>query len=401
MRLVWTDQRRASEVAQTLTERGFEPEQLGLSGRSAACRITRPFPVFVDARGHFVQEAFDFLFDVAFVRGSTRSPRTLETYAESLLSWLAFAERRQLVWRKPTSSMLATYRDHMLGTVSDSIERRVRPLARTTVNLRLTVAIEFYKYLGCIGRVADLCPPSMEERYRSAGATGRLRLRVQASELERLKVRIYARRAKALSADHCRALCHELRNPYRLIYQWQLCTGLRIGSVVHITLAAFKGTQAKRFQPPLSVVAKGGKVASVHVPVALRLATLVYIAVDRELALARSGAKTDELLFLNTLGRPVTAKGFYRALRKRAQRLGIRTHPHQSRTTFATYIRDKLEQMEHEGRALDSVKIVQSLLDHATAETTERYLESIDVPSVDVLRVLEELAGMVVAQEPA
>jgi hypothetical protein len=36
--------------------------------------------------GRFIEKAFSFFFDIAFVRGSTRSIRTLETYAESLQS---------------------------------------------------------------------------------------------------------------------------------------------------------------------------------------------------------------------------------------------------------------------------------------------------------------------------
>jgi hypothetical protein len=40
------------------------------------------------------------------------------------------------------------------------------------------------------------------------------------------------------------------------------------------------------------------------------------------------------------------------------------------------------------------VKIVQALLAHADARTTEQYLESIDVPSVDILRILDELSGV-------
>lgn len=134
MRLIWTGERSPSEARHTLQARGYDPAQLGLS-EQAVCRIDRRFPVLISQSGRFIEEAFSFLSDVAFVRGSTRSTRTLETYAESLLSWLAYAERKGLHWRRPTPVMLAGYRDYLLGT--DGADRRgARALSRRTVNLR-------------------------------------------------------------------------------------------------------------------------------------------------------------------------------------------------------------------------------------------------------------------------
>lgn len=69
--------------------------------------------------------------------------------------------------------------------------------------------------------------------------------------------------------------------------------------------------------------------------------------------------------------------------------VGLAARPHQARSTFATRVRDKLARLTRGGAELDVVKIVQALLAHADARTTEQYLESIDV-----LRVLDELSGM-------
>jgi hypothetical protein len=152
MRLVWTGEQPAAEAQRVLVERGYDTAQLGLS-EHAHSRITRRFPVLISRSGRFIEEAFSFFLDVAFVRGSARSIRTLETYAESLQSWLTYAERKDLQWRRPTAVMLAAYRDHLLET--DGVDRRTRPLSCRTVNLPLTVAIEFYKHsrMGHIRRV--------------------------------------------------------------------------------------------------------------------------------------------------------------------------------------------------------------------------------------------------------
>jgi hypothetical protein len=120
MRLIWTGEEAVSETRLALKARGYEPAHLGLP-EQAVSRIARRVPVLISRSGLFVPEAFSFLFDVALVRGSTRSTRTLETYAESLVSWLKYAEDKGIQWRRPTVAMLATYRDSMLGTDAQGV----------------------------------------------------------------------------------------------------------------------------------------------------------------------------------------------------------------------------------------------------------------------------------------
>jgi integrase len=391
MRLIWTGRETTAEVRLTLRGRGYDPSRLGLP-EDAGGLIDRPFPVLVSQSGRFIEEAFSFLFDIAFLRGSTRSARTLTTYAESLHSWLSYAERRGLQWRKPITVMLAAFRDHLLGT--DGVDRGPRPLSRRTVNLRLTVAIEFYKHLGWIPiQGSDRSPP----HSLTGGRTARIesvRAEVRRHDFRRLRVRVYSLRPKALPLEHCRALCQALRPPYRLMWQWALCTGLRTCSLVRITLQGIEHLKRRtRWGQTIELVGKGGKVVGVHVPDELLAATLRYLEVDRLLVAGRPRRGGEvESLFLNAHGRAVTGKGFYRALKRAGARLKIAVRPHQARSTFATFVRDRLEARNEAGSNLDAVKVVQFLLAHADASTTEQYLESIDVPSLDVLQVLDELA---------
>lgn len=88
---------------------------------------------------------------------------------------------------------------------------------------------------------------------------------------------------------------------------------------------------------------------------------------------------------------PRLSRILYRALKRAGTRLAITARPHQARTTFATFVRERLEVMNESGANLDAVKVVQFLLAHADSTTTEQYLESIDVPSLEVLQVLDEL----------
>jgi integrase len=275
--------------------------------------------------------------------------------------------------------MLATYRDHLLGTIGQP--RRSRPLSRRTVNLRLTVAIEFYKYM--------TESPGLDP-------AGRVLLARRLPVFRRLRVRLDRRRPRALTGEQCSQLCDRLRSVYRLMFQWALCTGLRTASLVSITLGDFISLLRTSSQKLIRVRAKGGKTIQVHVPQALIEATARYVEIERVLCARPDSDRVSSALFLNTQGSPVRGKAYYRAFARAARWAHVSARPHQARSTFATRVRDKLDALDRRGAGIDAVKIVQSLLAHADARTTEQYLESIDVPSLDVLRVLDELAGVTV-----
>jgi len=320
MRLIWTAEEPASDTWSTLKARGYSLADFGIPERSD-CRITGRFPVLLSEDGGFVGEAFSFLFEVAFVRGSTRSTRTLETYAESLVSWLSYAEAKGIQWTRPTPLMLAGYRDHLLAP-GEVNRASGRPLSRRTANLRLSVAIEFYRHLGQFTEAERVRQAPFSHWHRAPKGVANPRSRSQGWDFRRLRVRVYSRRPKALAPPDCRALCYELRNPYRLVWQWALCTGLRISSLVRIRLEAFRalGRHSSRDRT-IDVPAKGGKIVSVHVPDDLLQATARYVAVERVMAAARRPKA--ETLFLNGYGRAVTYKAFYRALKRAGRKLKI------------------------------------------------------------------------------
>src|SRR5581483_9748170 len=109
MRLLWTADQPASVIRQILTKGGYGSIGAALPP-DHDWRIARRFPLLIDSSGGVLPETFGFLFDVGCVRGSTRSFRTLETYAECLCDWLVFAEGAGLPWNRPTGAMLARYR---------------------------------------------------------------------------------------------------------------------------------------------------------------------------------------------------------------------------------------------------------------------------------------------------
>lgn len=282
MRLLWTADQPVPAVRRVLTQRGHDSICAALPA-DGKWRLGRRFPLLVDGSGAVPDEPLRFFFDVGLIRGSTSSSRTLETYAECLCDWLAFAEHAKLPWRRPTAAMLGTYRDHLLGTIGDP--RRSRPLSRRTVNLRLAVAIEFYKHLA---------ESSEHDPASRALLSRRLPL------FRRLRVRVDRRRPRALTGHQCSRLCDRLRSVYRLMFQWALCTGLRTASLVSMRLDDFVTLLRARSQRLMRVRAKGGKTIQVQMPQALIEVTARYVEIERVLCARPDRDRLPSALFLNT-----------------------------------------------------------------------------------------------------
>jgi len=171
------------------------------------------------------------------------------------------------------------------------------------------------------------------------------------------------------------------------VLKWALATGLRTSSIINLKLSEVNdllGNTSCRF---MSVIVKGGKYHRVYVPQDLVFETTTYIDVERKLS-ERRGALHQQL-FLNSRGSPLTAKAYYSAYKRACALIGVKSHPHQARTTFATFMHRRLSFVSAE-LGLDNVKIIQGLLGHASSVTTEQYLERIATGNPDVLEMLEQ-----------
>ncbi|WP_426143807.1 tyrosine-type recombinase/integrase [Pseudomonas sp. DWP3-1-2] len=253
-----------------------------------------------------------------------------------------------------------------------------KSLKSTTINLRTTVVVDFLKY------------------YLSSSAEGdelHSQKRINSSELTRTRISIRGKysRPTAISAESCRKLSAKLNSAHRLIFIWAISTGLRVSSILSLKTEVFHSSIEEGGGGFIEVLSKGGKYLKVFLTEYVISETRKYIALERRLLELRSKSSsnsTSPMLFINKHGAAVNYECYYAAYKRACKTLGIKSHPHQTRTTFASFMEKSLREYGKEN-GLDHIKIIQGLLGHASAQTTMMYLESLSVYNVEVLKLLE------------
>lgn len=387
MKLLWAPNVKFTRALYAAA--GDKSTDLHASASDHNVRIDRPFPLLIDDSGRLCREAFEFLYDMS-VRGSSESAKTLATYAESLCDWLSFAQRQSPQHLIPTRRRLMQYRAHLLGADNGSKGRR---LSNRTINLRLTVANEFAKFSAPDSASSD----AQEVGSGGGAAQNKIGPSNQQSGRNRLLLRLTKKRPRVLKKDAIRALLPTLQMPHRLAFQWQLCTGLRRGSVVALTLDHIAELCGKFSDGFIDVPTKGGYMATVYVPPPLLDETLRYVQTDR-MSVASIGLSDLQTsinrgaLFLNTKGRPLTAECYYRAFHRACNKIALKAKTHLARSTYASHMERLLSELRARGEMIDPVKVVQGLLGHADSSTTAIYLDSIAGRNINVLEALSSLA---------
>ena len=382
MKLLWTSP-VGSKTELLQNARHLLQDHRGLSSVSVSWLVPGRFPLILDESGAVQREAFEYLHDLAVVRGASRSSSTVRTYAESLLLWFQFLEQRRETWCSPRRSSLSAFRNSLM-------ERRgVRGrAANSTVNLRLRAVLGFYEFHSYRSSETFLqtilgIDPSGHNKDASQ--------KNPRTQARRLMLRGARRRPRALTEAQAQSLYVNLRGVYQLMFTWAIATGLRRSSLTALRLADIPG--GENTLTYISVSAKGGVVVDVPVTRRLLERTRRYIDSDRIASQSRrsKGSPSVDALFLDSRGQPVSSSGYYQAFRRAAKRANLAATPHMTRHTFATRLHAGLSRMAPTNPSINPLKIVQHWLGHRRAETTELYLEEIVAPTGDVLRLLEEV----------
>jgi integrase len=334
-------------------------------------------PIILSDCGEVVREAHSFLYEKHNLSRGMSSDRTVLTYAESLSHWFRYCKENDLCWREFSVSSLLKYRNSMRSTSN----HREKNLRTATINLRVTVVVEFIKFLILGGSDNEI--RTEEARYFLA-KLGRAKL----------KLRRTHSRPIALSPENCKKICNVLRSTHRLIFIWAISTGLRTSSILSVTLKQLEAIESSR-GGFVEVITKGGKWQKVFLPAYVLEETKKYIRIDRKILLLRGGLGGAEsnFLFVNQKGGAIDRRCYYAAYKRACKVLRVNSHPHQARTTFATFMDRRLRAYGEEHK-LDHIKIIQGLLGHASSITTEDYLESLEINNIEILNLLEEHAGV-------
>lgn len=395
MKLLWAPNIEFTRaLSKAVRDEGAEPHT-SLGNHNA--RVKQSFPLIIDDSAQICREAFAFLYNLS-VMGSSKSAKTLSTYAESLSDFLTFVERQSQTCQILNKRHLLQYRGHLSGT--DAVNGcNGRQLSQRTINLRLTVANEFTKFIAqdAIASESDTGSETNAAQVKFNGAN-------QKARRMPLLVRVTKKRPRALKQEAINALVQALPIPHRLAFQWQLCTGLRRGSVIAIKLDHIDKLCSKFSDGFIDVPAKGGNKATVYVPPPLLEETVRYVEIDRvEVAPTRvinpRIPVQHEALFLNTKGRPLTAECYYRAFRRACKQIGLNAKTHLARATYASRMEQLLGELRAQGIMIDPVKIVQGLLGHADSRTTAIYLDSIVSRNTYVLETIESLSRLMLIKD--
>lgn len=340
--------------------------------------LPRGFPLILTGSGQMHWGAFCFLLDLYRLDSSRDRRKTLQTYAESLKSWLQHLEASHADWTRPAPRLLSDYRTALTSGLGGQ-----KRASNATVNLRTVVVREFYLYL------------NSWTSWRMLDAS----LRIEAAPIARFldsaqkigRAKGYRKRPRALTSDEVGALGAALKSPYSLIFKWTIATGIRRSTAVSLSLDDLP-PEVRRLAY-IQVTVKGGRRIEIPVTEGLQRSTSDYIATLRNKYLARSGTATSSI-FINSRGYPVSSSSYYQAFRRAAKLTGIDVSPHAARHTFAVHMKAALERFAEQGAQLNPIKVLQHILGHSSARTTEIYLESVNAVDAGVLRALIETEEM-------
>jgi tyrosine recombinase XerC len=254
------------------------------------------------------------------------SPHTLAAYRRDLEAFRRFLETEGVRgW----------------GAVTPAVARRYlvtlhRRYARSSIARHLSALRTFYRFLRRGGRVA-----ASPMRLLASPRRGR-----------RLPAALPPEAVAALLAAPPLDRPAGLRD--RAILEILYAGGLRVGELTSLRLPQITGDEIR-------VRGKGGRDRTVLIGAQAQAALRRYLLEGRP-RLARGEG---EALFLNTRGRPLSARAVQLLVDRwvRAAAVQVRTSPHVLRHTFATHLLD--------GGA--DLRAVQELLGHASLATTQIY----------------------------
>lgn len=329
--------------------------------------------------------ACNFLLEKALqTKGITGD--TARSYGEALCGWLDFLAMQKCSPNAATEEELGLYRLHLLGAKPESRKHQA-----STVNHRLTVAIEFHRW-GQLTQNLESPLGNFLERTRQI-SNWRNRPMPRWRNPHSYLVPTDRRLPKVLTQEEIVRLFKVAPRPFDLMFRWAIATGMRRVEICGLQLKQLPSpSELSRSEGGLMMIdvhRKGGRLQSVAVPSQLIEDTAWYVMTDR----SEVAAPDNNFIFLGRAGRPVSRQRLTRVFRECANAINSKATLHHLRHTFAVKVLHALESYEGDGQAINPLKGVQVLLGHASIETTQIYLKALSLSNDAVRQALDYLYG--------
>lgn len=327
-----------------------------------------------------------FLADVA-LRGRSVKGDTVRTYVEALLVWLRFLDGRGRPLEEADEQIFAVFRSELVHAPRKGSGQLY---ASSTANHRISVVASFYLWAQERGVLHT--PLGLFLAARAEANRGRSRLLAGAlNRRDSLAPVVIKRIPKSLSYEEVQRLFLVARQPYRLMFKWALVTGLRRFEICDLRLDQLPGPEklaiSKDGFVQMDILRKGSRDLSTQVLVSLIEETNWYVLVDR------SAARSEKRIFVGKNGRAISRSTLSREFRRCADIVGTDATLHHLRHTFAVNVLSILERSDSGDDPMNSIKTLQVLMGHASIESTEVYLRSVEASGDAVMAALSYLYG--------
>ncbi len=371
--------------------------------------IAQGLPILVDERMAIIEPAFAYLLELATISGRAHSAQTLRTYAEHLHDWFDSLEQSGLEWSSIDESTIAAYRNRMLHNPS---AHTGRPYARATVNGRIHTVCRFYSWACAKGWIERLPFRFVDVRVsveRRQSFLGHLHSGASVMPANVLTLPVHERLPRPLRVDQLRLVFAQLGEPYCLMAQWALATGMRRKELCG--LCVFQVPETAHLQtgdhPLVGVdlsVTKGDRPRTAYPPIRLVDATLRYIDEVRT-PLVRARRRQDaryrapSQLFLNSRAEAVTCERLTAVFNAAFRRAGLNGSAHWLRHTFAMAMLVRLQRQALQTPDINPLKTVQVLLGHRSIQSTALYLRCVELHERELAGSIDYLYGELIDQE--
>ncbi|WP_176955176.1 tyrosine-type recombinase/integrase [Rhodoferax sp. OV413] len=334
------------------------------------------------------ESANGYLTEIA-TRSRSATGDTVRSYAEALVTWLDFLARQRLALNEVTEEQLAHFRNYLQTDTAGQLAK-----SNNTTRHRLAVACGFCKWAQLRGRFESPLGQYLLLIARDGSGHGNWRGR---GDLRKGGMSIAPRKEgrlpRVLNQEEIAHLFMLSPPLYALIFRWCIATGMRRFEVCSLKVSDLPSPDAiDRVQGGLlsiNVLRKGSREQTVQVPAALLHETAWYVRTERELP---SNDLYADFIFLNSRGRPVNRASVSKVFRKCANRINSDATLHHLRHTFSVHVLSLLDSLESD-RPINSLKVLQVLLGHANVQSTEIYLQAMEVTSDAVIKALDFLYG--------